>query len=153
MGGSMAQEEAARRTPGSTSEGELPIIVVWDGMLAVPIIGILDSDRTLKLTERLLETVAQDRARVVLLDITGVLSMDTPTAQHLIDLVSALRLLGTRVIITGIRPEVAQTLVHLGITLADVRTESTLATGVELGLRELGYRVVEEEHPVAVGES
>lgn len=132
-----------------STEGELPIVVVWEGMLAVPIIGILDSDRTLKLTERILNRIAEERARVVLLDITAVPTVDTPTAQHLIDLVSALRLLGSHAVITGIRPEVAQTLVHLGITLSDIRTESTLAAGVKLGLRELGYRVVVDQAPVS----
>lgn len=144
----MPQADPVQKEDDTTfTEDRLPIIMVWEGMLAVPIIGILDSDRTLKLTERLLNRIAEERARVVLLDITGVPTVDTPTAQHLIDLVSALRLLGSHAVITGIRPEVAQTLVHLGITLSDIRTESTLAAGVELGLRELGYRVVADQPP------
>lgn len=138
------EEDTSVPTDG---RGDLPIVSVWRGMLAVPVIGMLDSDRTLQLTERLLNRIASERHEVALIDITGVATVDTPTAQHLIDLVSALRLLGTKVIITGIRPEVAQTLVHLGITLSDIQTESTLAAGIELGFAELGYEVV----PVDVG--
>jgi PAS domain S-box-containing protein len=119
-----------------------PVVQVWDGVVAVPLIGSLDSERTQQLTERLLEHTMETGSSVALVDITGVPAIDTRTAQHLIETVSAVRLLGAQVILTGIRPAIAQTLVHLGINLSDVITRASLAAGLRVAMEMLNLEVV-----------
>jgi rsbT co-antagonist protein RsbR len=114
---------------------------VWEGIVLVPIIGTLDSQRTQHLMERLLQRVTETGSPVALLDITGVPTIDTQTAQHLIETISAVRLLGAEVILTGVRPVIAQTLVHLGIDLASVMTRSSLTAGLRMALDLMNLNV------------
>ena len=112
----------------------VPVVQVWDGVVLVPLIGTLDSQRTQHLMERLLQFVSETASPVALLDITGVPTVDTQTAQHLIETIAAVRLLGSEVILTGVRPTIAQTLVHLGIDLSRVTTRSSLRAGLRVAL-------------------
>lgn len=114
-----------------------PVFPVWSGVVAAPLIGTLDSERTQRFMERLLERIVEANAPVALVDITGVPAIDTQTAQHLIDTINAVKLLGSRVILTGVRPSIAQTLVHLGINLSDVRTQSSFADGLRVAIETL----------------
>jgi len=119
----------------------VPVVQVWEGIVLVPLIGMLDSQRTQQLMERLLHRVTETGSPIALLDITGVPAIDTQTAQHLIETVSAVRLLGAEVILTGVRPVIAQTLVHLGIDLANVITRASLAAGLRMALDILELNV------------
>ncbi len=110
----------------------VPVVQVWEGVVLVPLIGMLDSHRTQQLMERLLQRVTETGSPIALLDITGVPTIDTQTAQHLIETISAVRLLGADVILTGVRPSIAQTLVHLGIDLSNVITRSSLTAGLRM---------------------
>jgi len=112
----------------------VPVVQVWEGIVLVPLIGTLDSQRTQQLMERLLHRVTETGSPIALLDITGVPTIDTQTAQHLIETISAVRLLGAEVILTGVRPVIAQTLVHLGIDLTNVITRSSLTAGLRMAL-------------------
>ena len=123
----------------------IPVVPVWQGVVLVPLIGALDSSRTQHLMERLLQVVADSRSPVAVIDITGVPTVDSQIAQHLIETVSAVRLLGADVIMTGIRAGIAQTLVHLGIDLSGITTRSSLVDGLGLALERLGLQVV--PHP------
>ncbi len=114
---------------------------VWEGVLVAPLIGTLDSQRTQQFMERLLERVVETNSPVTLVDVTGVPTIDTQTAQHLIDTISAVRLLGAQVILTGIRPAIAQTLVHLGVDLSDITTRSSLSGGLLVAMDSLGLEV------------
>jgi len=118
-----------------------PVIQVWEGIVAAPLIGTLDSQRTQQFMERFLEAIVEAKAPVAMVDITGVPTVDTQTAQHLIEAITAARLLGTRVILTGVRPAIAQTLVHLGIDLSEIETQSSLMAGLKLALNMLGLAV------------
>ena len=119
----------------------VPVVQVWEGIVLVPLIGMLDSQRTQQLMERLLHRVTETGSPIALLDITGVPAVDTQTAQHLIETVSAVRLLGAEVILTGVRPVIAQTLVHLGIDLANVITRASLAAGLRMAFDILELKV------------
>jgi PAS domain S-box-containing protein len=123
----------------------VPVVQVWEGITLVPLIGTLDSQRTQQLMERLLQQVAETASPVALLDITGVPTVDTQTAQHLIETISAVRLLGSEVILTGVRPSIAQTLVHLGIDLSSVLTRSSLTAGLRVALDLLNLNVVPKD--------
>jgi PAS domain S-box-containing protein len=112
----------------------VPIVHIWDGVVLVPLIGTLDSNRAQQLMERLLQRITETGSPVAVLDITGVPTVDTQTAQHLIETVSAVRLLGAEVILTGVRPVIAQTLVHLGIDLSNIITRSSLMAGLRMAL-------------------
>lgn len=135
------REETIRLQAGEIIEISTPIIKVWDGVVAAPLIGTLDSERTQRFMERLLEAITATNSPVALVDITGVPTIDTQTAQHLIDTVSAVRLLGSRVILTGVRPSIAQTLVHLGIPMSDITTRSSFAGGLRVALDMLDLEV------------
>jgi PAS domain S-box-containing protein len=126
----------------------VPIVGVWEGVVLVPLIGTLDSQRSQHLMERLLTRIVDTNSSVAVLDITGVPTIDTQTAQHLIETISAVRLLGAEVILTGVRPIIAQTLVHLGIDLSHVTTRSALASGLRVALDTLNLAVVSRP-PVA----
>jgi PAS domain S-box-containing protein len=119
----------------------VPVVQVWDGILLVPLIGTLNSQRTQQLMDRLLNKVMETASPVALLDITGVPAIDTQTAQHLIETIAAVRLLGSEVVLTGVRPSIAQTLVHLGIDLSNVSTRSSLSTGLRTAFELLELRV------------
>jgi rsbT co-antagonist protein RsbR len=115
----------------------VPVVQVWEGVVLVPLIGTLNSQRTQQLMERLLHRVTETSSPVAVLDITGVPTIDTQTAQHLIETISAVRLLGADVILTGVRPVIAQTLVHLGIDLSNVVTRTSLAAGLRMAFQML----------------
>ena len=137
-----ANEDRIKRQAEEIMEmATVPIVQVWDGVVLAPLIGTLDSQRTQQLMERLLERITKTNSPVAVLDITGVPTIDTQTAQHLIETISAVRLLGAEVILTGVRPTIAQTLVHLGIDLSNVMTRSSLAAGLRMALNILNLTV------------
>ncbi|MDN3655317.1 STAS domain-containing protein [Ferruginibacter paludis] len=122
-----SREEVILRQTSEISEISTPVIRVWDGILALPIIGTLDSARTQVVMENLLMKIVETESTIAILDISGVPAVDSLVAQHLIKTVSATRLMGAECIISGIRPEIAQTIVHLGIDLANINTKASLA--------------------------
>ncbi len=118
-----------------------PVITLWEGILALPLIGTLDSARTQIVMENLLQRVVETGSTLAIIDITGVPTVDTVTAQHLLKTVAAARLMGADCIISGIRPQIAQTIVHLGVELGDVITKATLADAFAIALRRRGLAV------------
>jgi rsbT co-antagonist protein RsbR len=116
-----------------------PVVKLWEGILALPMIGTLDSARTQVVMEALLQRIVDTGAEVAIIDITGVPTVDTLVAQHLIKTVTAARLMGADCIISGIRPQIAATIVHLGVDLSDVATKATLADAFRLALRRTGH--------------
>jgi rsbT co-antagonist protein RsbR len=118
-----------------------PVIKLWDGIVAVPLIGTLDSERTQVVMESLLEAIVANEATVAIIDITGVPTVDTLVAQHLLKTVAAARLMGADCIISGIRPQIAQTIVHLGVDLGDVATKSTVADALRIALAKRGLAI------------
>jgi PAS domain S-box-containing protein len=138
----LAEEKSRKQTQEILEMAAVPVVQVWDGIVLVPLIGTLDSQRTQQLMERVLNRVTETNSPVALLDITGVPSIDTQTAQHLIETIAAVRLLGADVVLTGVRPMIAQTLVHLGIDLSKVTTRSSLSAGLRVALEILNLKVV-----------
>jgi rsbT co-antagonist protein RsbR len=124
------------------AERETPVIQVWDRILALPIIGTLDTARAQTMIERLLDRIVATESEIVILDITGVPVVDTAIAKHLIETVTAARLLGAEVLVVGLTTQVALTMVHLGLDLSGVTTRTTLAKGLELAFARLGLEVV-----------
>lgn len=122
-----------------------PVITLWEGILALPLIGTLDSARTQVVMENLLQRVVESGSTLAIIDITGVPTVDTVTAQHLLKTVAAARLMGADCIISGIRPQIAQTIVHLGVELGDVVTKATLADAFAVALRRRGLAVQRRE--------
>jgi rsbT co-antagonist protein RsbR len=118
-----------------------PVVKLWEGVLALPMIGTLDSARTQIVMESLLQRIVETGAEVAIIDITGVPTVDTLVAQHLLKTVTAARLMGADCIISGIRPQIAQTIVHLGVDLGDVATKATLADAFALALQRRGMTV------------
>ncbi len=135
-------EEKATLQAREILEISTPVIQIWDGVLMAPLIGTLDSGRTQKLMEGLLERIVQTNSAVALLDVTGVPTIDTRTAQHLAEMTTAVRLLGAQAVLTGVRPAIAQTLAHLGVDLGEITTRSTLAAGFRVALNLLNLQVV-----------
>lgn len=135
-----AREEVIARQAQEILEISTPVMQVWEGVVAAPLIGTLDTQRTQQLMEQLLHRIVETRSSVALVDITGVPAIDTKTAQHLIETITAARLLGADVVLTGVRPAIAQTLVHLGIDLAGVITRSSLAAGLRYALDALNLQ-------------
>lgn len=127
-------EEMLNRQAREILEISTPVVQIWDGVVLVPLIGTLDSQRTQQVMEKLLAAIADTNSPIALIDITGVPTIDTQTARHLVETVSAVRLLGAEVFLTGVRPATAQTLVHLGVELSGVITRSSLATGLQEAL-------------------
>jgi rsbT co-antagonist protein RsbR len=123
------------------AELSTPVVKLWEGILAIPLIGTLDSMRSQAATESLLDQIVKQQAKVAILDITGVTAVDTLVAQHLLKTAMAARLMGAECIISGIRPQIAQTMVQLGIDLGEVATRATLADAFAYALRTTGYRV------------
>lgn len=138
-------EERIQQQSKEIMELSTPVMQVWKGVVAAPLIGSLDSQRTQQFMERLLNRIVETNSPVALVDIMGVPTIDTQTAQHLIETISAVRLLGAQVVLTGVRPVIAQTLVHLGIDLSDIITRSSLAAGIQVALDILNLQVVEKK--------
>jgi len=135
------REEVILRQTDEIAEISTPVIRVWEGILALPIIGTLDSARTQIVMESLLTEIVETGSSVAILDISGVPTVDSLVAQHLLKTVSATRLMGADCIISGIRPEIAQTIVHLGIDLSDIVTKSSLASALQHAFRLLRLEV------------
>jgi rsbT co-antagonist protein RsbR len=136
-----SREGVIRRQQKDLLEMSTPVIKLWDRVLAVPLIGTLDSARTQIVMENLLQAIVDSGAKIAILDITGVPTVDTQTAQHLMKTVSATRLMGAECIISGIRPQIAQTIVHLGIEINDILTKATMADALREALAKVGYSV------------
>jgi len=136
------REEIISRQTDEISEISTPVIRVWDGVVALPIIGTLDSSRTQVVMENLLQQIVDSGSSIAILDISGVPAVDSLVAQHLIKTVSATRLMGAECIISGIRPEIAQTVVHLGIDLTGIITKATLASALKTAFNMLQLEVV-----------
>ncbi len=139
------REEVILRQTDEITEISTPVIRVWDGILALPIIGTLDSSRTQVVMENLLQEIVDTGSVIAILDISGVPAVDSLVAQHLIKTVSATRLMGAECIISGIRPEIAQTVVHLGIDLSDIITKATLASALKTAFTILQLDVVKKQ--------
>ncbi len=132
------REELINRQQREMLELSTPVVKLWEGILALPMIGTLDSARTQVVMENLLQKVVETGAQIAILDITGVPTVDTLVAQHLLKTVTALRLMGAEAIISGVRPQIAQTIVHLGVDLQGVTTKANLADALALALRRTG---------------
>src|SRR5689334_2034393 len=132
------QEQLMSRQRDEILELSTPVIQVWDKVLVLPIIGTLDSVRAARLTEGLLQRIAEHQAEVIILDVSGVPAIDTTVAQHLLKTVQAARLMGSVSIMSGVRPETAQSIVHLGIDLGGMHSRNTLRDALQLALRLLG---------------
>lgn len=135
------REEVILRQTDEITEISTPVIRVWDGILALPIIGTLDSARTQVVMESLLQEIVESGSSIAILDISGVPAVDSLVAQHLIKTVSATRLMGGECIISGIRPEIAQTVVHLGIDLSNIVTKASLASALKHAFNMLQLQV------------
>ena len=135
-----SREEVIVRQQREIAELSTPVVKLWDGILALPLIGTLDSQRTQVVMENLLQTIVDVEAEIAIIDITGVPTVDTLTAQHLLKTVAAARLMGADCMISGIRPQIAQTMVHLGVEL-NVISKATLADAFGLALRQTGRTV------------
>jgi PAS domain S-box-containing protein len=141
------RKEAEERIKGQAKEileMATVIVQVWDGIILVPLIGRLDSDRTQQLMERLLQRLTETNSPVALIDITGVPTIDTQTAQHLIETIKAVRYIGSEVVLTGVRPAIAQTLVHLGIDLCGATTRSSLTARLRVAFEIINIHVARE---------
>jgi rsbT co-antagonist protein RsbR len=135
------REELIARQQQDMLELSTPVVELWDGVLALPLIGTLDSARTQVVMESLLQRIVDTGASIAIIDITGVPTVDTLVAQHLLKTVAAARLMGADCIISGIRPQIAQTIVHLGVELQDVLTKATLADAFAIALKRMGLAV------------
>lgn len=139
------REEIIWRQQEELMELSTPVIKLWEGILALPIIGSLDSARTQMMMESLLQKIVETGSEVAIIDITGVPTVDTLTAQHLLKTVTAARLMGADCMISGIRPQIAQTIVYLGIDLTDVITKATLADAFLMALKRLGVTITRSQ--------
>jgi rsbT co-antagonist protein RsbR len=135
------REQVILRQQEEMLELSTPVVKLWEGVLALPMIGTLDSARTQVVMEALLQRIVETGANVAIIDITGVPTVDTLVAQHLLKTITAARLMGADCIISGIRPQIASTIVHLGVDLSDVVTKATLADAFKLALDRLGLAV------------
>ncbi|HTI85012.1 MAG TPA: STAS domain-containing protein [Alphaproteobacteria bacterium] len=139
-----SREEVIARQQDELLELSTPVVKLWEGVLALPIIGTLDSARTQVVMENLLQEIVNSGAEIAIVDITGVPTVDTVVAQHLLKTISAARLMGADCIISGIRPQIAQTIVHLGVELSVV-SKATMADAFALALRRLGKTITDRE--------
>jgi rsbT co-antagonist protein RsbR len=139
-----SREEVIVRQQREIAELSTPVVKLWDGILALPLIGTLDSARTQVVMENLLQTIVDTEAAIAIIDITGVPTVDTLTAQHLLKTVAAARLMGADCIISGIRPQIAQTMVHLGVEL-NVVSKATLADALAIALERTGRAVIKQK--------
>jgi rsbT co-antagonist protein RsbR len=143
------REDLIRRAQEDMLELSTPVVKLWDGILALPLIGTLDSARTQVVMETLLEAIVSTNSKVAIIDITGVPTVDTVVAQHLLKTVTAARLMGADCIISGIRPQIAQTIVHLGINLLDITTKATLRDAFAVALERTGQQLLREDTSAA----
>jgi rsbT co-antagonist protein RsbR len=143
------RDELVRRQSQELLELSTPVVRLWSGVLALPLIGTLDSARTQVVMENLLQSIVSSGASVAIIDITGVPTVDTMVAQHLLKTVAAARLMGADCIISGIRPQIAQTIVHLGVELGDVVTKANLADALAIAFERTGFAVVRAATPKA----
>jgi rsbT co-antagonist protein RsbR len=140
-----AREEIIREQSEQLLELTTPVVKIWEGVLAVPLVGTLDSARTQVVMEKLLEALVETGSEHAIIDITGVFAVDTQVAQHLLKTVVAARLMGAECIVSGIRPQIAQTIVALGIEFGDIMTKASLADALRHALRRDGVDVVHRE--------
>ena len=136
-----SREAVISRQQQEMLELSTPVVQLWDGILGLPLIGTLDSERTQVVMESLLQKIVETGSEIAIIDITGVPTVDTLVAQHLLKTVAAARLMGAECIISGIRPQIAQTIVHLGVDLADVITKASLADAFVIAMRRAGLTV------------
>jgi rsbT co-antagonist protein RsbR len=136
-----SREELIARQQEEMLELSTPVVKLWDGVIALPMIGTLDSARTQIVMESLLQRIVETGAEIAIIDITGVPTVDTLVAQHLLKTVTAIRLMGADCIISGIRPQIAQTIVHLGIDIEGITTKATLADALAIALKRAGLTV------------
>jgi len=140
-----SRERTIRDQQEAIRELSTPVLQFRPGLLILPIVGLIDSQRAQQLTEQLLHSIRANRTKVIVIDITGVPSVDSRVANHLVQTVEAARLMGATAIVTGVAPEIAQTMVTIGIDLGRVRTVGDLQSGIEQAERLLGYRVVQSD--------
>jgi rsbT co-antagonist protein RsbR len=136
------REDLISRQQEELLELSTPVVRLWDNVLALPLIGTLDSARTQVVMQNLLDAIVETRSDFAIIDITGVPTVDTLVAQHLLKTVAAARLMGADCLISGIRPQIAQTIIHLGVDLSNVTTKATLADAFAIALRRSGQMVV-----------
>jgi rsbT co-antagonist protein RsbR len=136
------REEVIARQQQELLELSTPVVRLWDNILALPLIGTLDSSRTQVVMQNLLEAIVATRSDIAIIDITGVPTVDTLVAQHLLKTVAAARLMGADCIISGIRPQIAQTIIHLGVDLSEVITKATMADAFQVALQRTGLSIV-----------
>jgi rsbT co-antagonist protein RsbR len=146
-----SREEVIVRQQREIAELSTPVVKLWDGILALPLIGTLDSQRTQVVMENLLQTIVETEAEIAIIDITGVPTVDTLTAQHLLKTVAAARLMGADCIVSGIRPQIAQTMVHLGVEL-NVVSKATLADALAVALARTGRAVTKLKRTAATSD-
>jgi rsbT co-antagonist protein RsbR len=139
---SLARERLIKSQARAIADLSTPVIQVWEGIVALPLVGTVDSMRAKEIMEKLLDAVVQHEADIAIIDITGVPVVDTQVANRLMRTVESVRLLGTKSIITGINPIIAQTLVQLGVDLSQLTTKATLRAGLQQAFRDLKLRVV-----------
>jgi rsbT co-antagonist protein RsbR len=139
-----SREELIQRQQREMMELSTPVVQLWENILALPLIGTLDSERTQIVMESLLQKIVETGALIAIIDITGVPTVDTLVAQHLLKTVAAARLMGADCIISGIRPQIAQTIVHLGVNLSDVTTKASLADAFSIALRRTQARLPQQ---------
>ena len=137
-----SREEVIGRQQKELLELSTPVVELWEDILALPLVGTLDSERTQVVMESLLQKIVESSASIAIIDITGVPTVDTLVAQHLLKTVAATRLMGADCIISGIRPQIAQTIVHLGVNLGEVTTKASLADAFKVALQRTGASVV-----------
>lgn len=135
------RDQVIARQQEEMLELSTPVVTLWDGIVALPLIGTLDSARTQVVMESLLQAIVQTNSRIAIIDITGVPTVDTLVAQHLLKTITAARLMGAECILSGIRPQIAQTIVHLGINIEDVITKAKLSDALRLALERTGRKV------------
>ena len=143
------REEMISRQQQELLELSTPVVRLWENILALPLIGTLDSARTQVVMQNLLDAIVETRSDFAIIDITGVPVVDTLVAQHLLKTVAAARLMGADCLISGIRPQIAQTIIHLGVDLTMVTTKATLADAFAIALRRSGQAVVKAEKRAA----
>jgi rsbT co-antagonist protein RsbR len=148
-----SREEVINRQQRELLELSTPVVVLWEGVLALPLIGMLDSERAQVVMESLLQRIVETGSLIAILDITGVPTVDTLVAQHLLKTVAAARLMGADCIISGIRPQIAQTIVHLGVDLNSVTTKASLADAFAVALKRVGLAVTRTSHANTQGGS
>jgi rsbT co-antagonist protein RsbR len=148
-----AKEQTIHKQAEEMLELSTPVVKLWQGIVAIPLIGTLDSNRTQVVMESLLSAIVATNSRVAIIDITGLPAVDTLVAQHLLKTITAAKLMGAECILSGIRPQIAQTMVHLGINLSEVITKATMADALAVALQKTGKKIVRVDKGTEKGES